>query len=130
MSQYIFTMLGVSKIVSPKKQILKNISLSFLPGAKIGVLGLNGSGKSTLLKIMAGVDKDYDGEARCSNETTIGYLEQEPHLDENMTVKEIVEEGLGDIFLAKKKLDDIYKSYAEPDANLEKLSQDQIFNRF
>src|SRR5690606_35196569 len=97
MAQYIYSMSRVSKVVPPKRTILKDISLSFFPGAKIGVLGLNGSGKSTLLRIMAGVDKDYDGEARPLAGTQIGYLPQEPQLDENKTVREVVEEAVADV---------------------------------
>src|SRR6201992_1644021 len=97
MAQYVFTMNRVGKIVPPKRQILKNISLSFFPGAKIGVLGLNGSGKSTLLKIMSGVDTDIEGEARAQTGIKVGYLPQEPLLDESKTVREIVGEGVGDV---------------------------------
>lgn len=122
MAQYVFTMNRVGKIVPPKRQILKDISLSFFQGAKIGVLGLNGSGKSTLIRIMAGVDKDIEGEATPMPNLNIGYLPQEPQLDPTKTVREAVEEGLGDIFQAQKKLDEIYAAYAEPDADFDALS--------
>jgi sulfate-transporting ATPase len=125
MAQYVYTMQRVGKVVPPKRQILKNISLSFFPGAKIGVLGLNGSGKSSLLKIMAGVDKNFDGEAVPMPNIKIGFLEQEPKLDPDKTVRECVEEGLGEIAEAKKKLDEIYAAYAEPDADFDKLAADQ-----
>ena len=104
MAQYVFTMNRVGKIVPPKRQILKNISLSFFPGAKIGVLGVNGSGKSTLLKIMAGVDKEYEGEAVPMPGLNIGYLPQEPHLEPEQTVREAVEQGIGGVLAAKKRL--------------------------
>jgi sulfate-transporting ATPase len=125
MAQYVFTMNRVGKIVPPKRQILKDISLSFFPGAKIGVLGLNGSGKSTLIRIMAGVDKDIEGEATPMPNLNIGYLPQEPQLDPQKTVREAVEEGLGDVFSAQKKLDEIYAAYAEPDADFDKLAAEQ-----
>jgi energy-dependent translational throttle protein EttA len=125
MAQYVYTMNRVGKIVPPKRQILKDISLSFFPGAKIGVLGLNGSGKSTLLKIMAGLDKEIEGEAVPMPGLKIGYLPQEPQLDPTLTVKEIVEEGLGDVMSAQKKLDDIYAAYAEPDADFDALAAEQ-----
>ncbi|MES2354597.1 MAG: energy-dependent translational throttle protein EttA [Pseudomonadota bacterium] len=125
MAQYVFTMNRVGKIVPPKRQILKDISLSFFPGAKIGVLGLNGSGKSTVLKIMAGVDKDIEGEATPMPNLNIGYLQQEPQLDASKTVREIVEEGLGDIFTARKKLEEVYAAYAEPDADFDALANEQ-----
>ena len=115
----------VGKIVPPKRQILKDISLSFFPGAKIGVLGLNGSGKSTLLKIMAGVDSDIEGEAIPMPNLNIGYLPQEPHLNPERTVREAVEEGLGAIFEARKQLDAIYAAYAEPDADFDRLANEQ-----
>mgnify|MGYP006210403977 CR=1 FL=1 len=108
MAQYIFSMYRVSKVVPPKRTILKDISLSFFPGAKIGVLGLNGSGKSTLLRIMAGVDKEFEGEARALSGTKIGYLPQEPELDPNKTVKEIVEEAVADVKQAFARLDEVY----------------------
>ncbi len=125
MAQYVYTMMRVGKVVPPKREILKDISLSFFPGAKIGVLGLNGSGKSSLLKIMAGVDKEYDGEAVPMPNIRVGYLPQEPQLDPDRTVREVVEEGLGDIIEAKKKLDEIYAAYAEPDADFDKLAEEQ-----
>jgi sulfate-transporting ATPase len=125
MAQYVYTMRRVGKVVPPKRQILKNISLSFFPGAKIGVLGLNGSGKSTLLNIMAGEDTNFDGEAIPMPNLRIGHLAQEPQLDPDKTVREAVEEGLGDVFEAKKKLDEIYAAYAEPDADFDKLAAEQ-----
>ena len=125
MAQYVFTMNRVGKIVPPKRQILKDISLSFFPGAKIGLLGLNGSGKSTLIRIMAGVDKDIEGEATPMPNLNIGYLPQEPQLDPNKTVREAVEEGLGEVFGAQKKLDEIYAAYAEPDADFDALAAEQ-----
>lgn len=125
MAQYFFTMNRVGKIVPPKRQILKDISLSFFPGAKIGVLGLNGSGKSTLIKIMAGIDKDIEGEATPMPNLNIGYLPQEPQLDPGKTVREAVEEGLGDLFQANKKLEEIYAAYAEPDADFDALAAEQ-----
>jgi sulfate-transporting ATPase len=118
-------MMGVGKIVPPKREILKNISLSFFPGAKIGVLGLNGSGKSSLLKIMAGEDKEIEGEATPMPGIRIGYLPQEPDLNLTQSVREAVEEGLGEVLQAKKKLDEIYAAYAEPDADFDKLAEDQ-----
>jgi sulfate-transporting ATPase len=125
MAQYVFTMNRVGKIVPPKRQILKDISLSFFPGAKIGVLGLNGSGKSTLIRIMAGVDKDIEGEATPMPNLNIGYLPQEPQLDPTKTVREAVEDGLGDLFQANKKLEEIYAAYAEPDADFDALAAEQ-----
>ena len=125
MAQYVFTMNRVGKIVPPKRQILKDISLSFFPGAKIGVLGLNGSGKSTLLKIMAGVDRDFEGEAVPLAGTRIGYLPQEPELDPELSVREAVEQGLGGVLAAKKRLDEVYAAYAEPDADFDKLAEEQ-----
>ncbi|SAL84083.1 putative ABC transporter ATP-binding protein [Caballeronia arvi] len=125
MAQYVFTMNRVGKIVPPKRQILKDISLSFFPGAKIGLLGLNGSGKSTLIRIMAGVDKDIEGDATPMPNLNIGYLPQEPQLDPQQTVREAVEQGLGDVFQAQKKLDEIYAAYAEPDADFDKLAAEQ-----
>jgi len=125
MAQYVFTMNRVGKMVPPKRQILKDISLSFFPGAKIGVLGVNGSGKSSLLKIMAGVDKEYDGEATPMPNLNIGFLQQEPQLNPEQTVREAVEEGLGEVFNAQKKLDEIYAAYAEPDADFDKLAAEQ-----
>jgi sulfate-transporting ATPase len=115
----------VGKMVPPKRQILKDISLSFLPGAKIGILGLNGGGKSTLLRIMAGVDTDIDGEAKPMSNLSIGYLEQEPKLDPDKTVRETVEEALVEIIGARKRLDEIYAAYGEPDADFEKLANEQ-----
>ena len=125
MSQYIFTMDRVGKVVPPKKHILKNISLSFFPGAKIGVLGLNGSGKSTLLRIMAGVDQDYIGEARPQAGIKIGYLPQEPELDNSKNVREIVEESLGEIRGAQQRLEEVYAAYAEEGADFDKLAEEQ-----
>ena len=125
MAQYVYTMRRVGKVVPPKRFILKNISLNFFAGAKIGVLGLNGSGKSTLLNIMAGVDKDYDGEVVAKPNMRIGYLPQEPQLDASMSVREAVEEGLGEVFGAKKRLDEVYAAYAEPDADFDKLASEQ-----
>ncbi|SAL76619.1 putative ABC transporter ATP-binding protein [Caballeronia terrestris] len=125
MAQYVFTMNRVGKIVPPKRQILKDISLSFFPGAKIGLLGLNGSGKSTLIRIMAGVDKDIEGDATPMPNLNIGYLPQEPQLDPQQTVREAVESGLGDVFSAQKKLDEIYAAYAEPDADFDALAAEQ-----
>ncbi len=125
MAQYVFSMNRVGKIVPPKKQILRNISLSFFPGAKIGVLGLNGSGKSTLLKIMAGVDKDIEGEAIPMAGIKIGYLPQEPQLDPESTVREEVQAGLGEVFEARQRLDEVYAAYAEPDADFDALAAEQ-----
>jgi sulfate-transporting ATPase len=125
MAQYVYTMNRVSKIVPPKRQILKDISLSFFPGAKIGVLGLNGSGKSTLLKIMAGIDKEIEGEATAMPGLKIGYLPQEPQLDPQQTVREAVEGGMGEVMEAKAKLEEVYAAYAEPDADFDKLSEEQ-----
>ncbi|HEX3096134.1 MAG TPA: ATP-binding cassette domain-containing protein, partial [Usitatibacter sp.] len=125
MAQYVYTMIRVGKTVPPKRQILKNISLSFHPGAKIGLLGLNGAGKSTVLKIMAGIDKDYEGEATPMPGIRIGYLPQEPQLEPGHTVREAVEEGLGEVFSAKKRLDQVYAAYAEPDADFDKLASEQ-----
>ncbi|HEV7778458.1 MAG TPA: energy-dependent translational throttle protein EttA [Luteibacter sp.] len=123
--QYIFTMNGVSKIVPPKRQIIKDISLSFFPGAKIGLLGVNGSGKSTVLKIMAGVDTDFQGEARANPGTKIGYLAQEPQLDPEKTVREAVEEGVSEILDAQKRLEEVYSAYAEEGADFDKLAEEQ-----
>ena len=125
MANYVYTMNRVGKIVPPKRQILKDISLSFFPGAKIGVLGLNGSGKSTLLKIMAGIDKDIIGEAVPMPNLNIGYLPQEPQLDPEQTVRQAVEGGLGEVFEAKAKLDAVYAAYAEPDADFDALATEQ-----
>ena len=125
MAQYVYTMNRVSKIVPPKRTILKDISLSFFPGAKIGVLGLNGSGKSTLLKIMAGLDKEIEGEAYPMPGLNIGYLPQEPKLDPEHTVRESVEESMGAVKAAQKRLDEIYAAYAEEDADFDKLAAEQ-----
>jgi sulfate-transporting ATPase len=125
MAQYVFTMNRVGKIVPPKRQILKDISLSFFPGAKIGVLGLNGSGKSTLLKIMAGLDKEIEGEAVPMPGLKIGYLPQEPELDPEQTVREAVEQGIGGVLAAKARLEQVYAEYAEPDADFDKLASEQ-----
>ncbi|HFQ5293815.1 energy-dependent translational throttle protein EttA [Vibrio vulnificus] len=125
MAEYVYTMSRVSKIVPPKRQILKDISLSFFPGAKIGVLGLNGSGKSTLLRIMAGLDTDIDGEARPQPGLKVGYLPQEPVLDESKTVREVVEEAVADVAGALKRLDEVYAAYADPDADFDALAKEQ-----
>jgi sulfate-transporting ATPase len=125
MAQYVYTLRRVGKIVPPKRQILKNISLNFFPGAKIGVLGLNGSGKSTLLKIMAGVDTNFEGEVIPLANMKIGYLPQEPQLDPEQTVRQAVEEGLGETADAKKRLEEVYAAYAEPDADFDKLAAEQ-----
>ncbi|ALR16425.1 MULTISPECIES: energy-dependent translational throttle protein EttA [Vibrio] len=125
MAEYVYTMSRVSKIVPPKRQILKDISLSFFPGAKIGVLGLNGAGKSTLLRIMAGIDTDIDGEARPQPGLNVGYLPQEPVLDESKTVREIVEEAVSDVAGALQRLDAVYAAYAEPDADFDALAKEQ-----
>ncbi|MDP2751223.1 MAG: energy-dependent translational throttle protein EttA, partial [Rhodocyclaceae bacterium] len=125
MAQYVMSMLRVSKVVPPKRQIIKDISLSFFPGAKIGLLGLNGSGKSTVLKIMAGADQEYDGEVQWQPGIRIGYLAQEPQLDPDKTVKEEVESGLGDIIEARERLEEIYAAYAEPDADFDTLAENQ-----
>ncbi|HET7611808.1 MAG TPA: energy-dependent translational throttle protein EttA [Rhodanobacteraceae bacterium] len=123
--QYIYTMINVSKIVPPKREIIKDISLSFFPGAKIGLLGLNGAGKSTVLRIMAGVDPDYQGEARPAADINIGYLAQEPQLDLDKTVRESVEEGLSNILDAQKRLDEVYAAYAEEGADFDALAAEQ-----
>ena len=125
MAQYVYSMNRVSKVVPPKRVILKDISLSFFPGAKIGVLGLNGSGKSTLLRIMAGEDQEFDGEAIPMANLRIGFLPQEPRLDAAKTVREAVAEGMGDVAEAKRKLDEIYAAYAEPDADFDRLATEQ-----
>ena len=125
MAQYVMSMLRVNKVVPPKRQIIKDISLSFFPGAKIGLLGLNGSGKSTVLRIMAGADKEYDGEVQWQPGVRIGYLAQEPELDPAKTVKDEVESGLGEIVEARQKLEEIYAAYAEPDADFDKLAEEQ-----
>jgi len=125
MAQYVYTMNRVGKIVPPKRVILKDISLSFFPGAKIGVLGLNGSGKSSLLKIMAGIDKEIEGEAIPMPGIRIGFLPQEPQLEPEQNVREAVEQGLGELIEARQKLDEIYAAYAEPDADFDKLAEEQ-----
>ena len=125
MAQYVFTMNKVGKIVPPKRQILKDISLSFFPGAKIGVLGVNGSGKSTLLKIMAGLDHEIQGEATPMPGLNIGYLPQEPQLNSEHTVRESVEDGMGEVFAAKAKLEAVYTAYGEPDADFDALAAEQ-----
>ncbi|HEX5277930.1 MAG TPA: energy-dependent translational throttle protein EttA [Fluviicoccus sp.] len=125
MAQYIYTMNRVSKLVPPKREILKDISLSFFPGAKIGVLGLNGAGKSTLLRIMAGVDKDFQGEARAQTGIKIGYLEQEPQLDPNKDVRGNVEDGVREALDALKRLDEVFAEYAMEDADFDKLAAEQ-----
>jgi len=124
-TQYVYTMHRVGKTVPPKRQILKDISLSFLPGAKIGILGLNGSGKSTVLRIMAGLDTDIDGDALPMPNLTIGFLEQEPKLDPAKTVREAVEEALGALFAARKRLDEVYAAYGDPDADFDALANEQ-----
>src|SRR5881392_2095451 len=125
MAQYVYTMRRVGKVVPPKRSILKNISLNFFPGAKIGVLGLNGSGKSSLLKIMAGVDDNYEGEVIRMPGTKVGYLEQEPKLPAGATVRQVVEQSQGNVAAAKKRLDEIYAAYAEPEADFDKLAEEQ-----
>ncbi len=125
MAQYVFTMNRVGKIVPPKRHILKDVSLSFFPGAKIGVLGVNGSGKSTLLKIMAGLDHEIEGEATPMPGLKIGYLPQEPQLDPNQTVREAVEQGIGGVLAAKKRLDEVYAEYADENADFDKLAAEQ-----
>src|SRR6187455_472175 len=126
MAQYVLTMNRVGKIVPPKRTILKDISISFFPGAKIGLLGLNGSGKSTVLKIMAGVDKDIEGEVTALPNLNIGYLPQEPELEPAQTVRDAVQEGLGDVFSAQRRLDEVYAAYAEPDADFDALASEQV----
>ncbi len=125
MAQYVYTMRRVGKVVPPKRSILKNISLNFFPGAKIGVLGLNGSGKSSLLKIMAGVDDNYEGEVIRMPGIKVGYLEQEPRLPQGATVRAAVEEAQGNVAAAKKRLEQIYAAYAEPDADFDQLAEEQ-----
>ena len=125
MAQFVYTMHRVGKVVPPKRHILKNISLSFFPGAKIGVLGLNGAGKSTLLRIMAGIDTDIEGEARPQPGIKIGYLPQEPKLNPEHTVRESVEEAVAEVVNALKGLDEVYAKYAEPDADFDKLAAQQ-----
>jgi len=126
MAQYVLTMNRVGKVVPPKRTILKDISISFFPGAKIGLLGLNGSGKSTVLKIMAGVDKDIEGEVTALPNLKIGYLPQEPELEPAQTVRDAVQEGLGDVFSAQRRLDEVYAAYAEPDADFDALASEQV----
>src|SRR3569833_4657070 len=125
MAQYVYSLNRVGKIVPPKRQILKDISLSFFPGAKIGLLGLNGSGKYSLIRIMAGVDKDIEGEALPMPGIRIGYLPQEPQLDPSHTVRQAVEAGLGELVAAEARLDELYAAYAEPDADFDKLAEEQ-----
>jgi sulfate-transporting ATPase len=125
MAQYVYTMRRVGKLVPPKRAILKNISLNFFPGAKIGVLGLNGSGKSSLLKIMAGVDDNYEGEVIRMPGIRVGYLEQEPKLDAGKSVRDSVEQALGETAVAKKRLEEVYAAYSEPDADFDKLAEEQ-----
>ncbi len=125
MAQYVMSMLRVSKIVPPKRQIIKDISLSFFPGAKIGLLGLNGSGKSTVLRIMANVDKEYEGEVQHLAGIRIGYLPQEPELNPEMSVRQEVESGMGEVMEAQAKLEAVYAAYAEPDADFDKLAEEQ-----
>ncbi len=125
MAQYVFTMNRVGKIVPPKRQIIKDISLSFFPGAKIGLLGLNGSGKSTVLRIMAGIDTDIIGEATPMPGLKMGYLPQEPQLDPDLTVRQEVESGMGEIMQAQAKLEQVYAAYAEPDADFDQLAEEQ-----
>jgi sulfate-transporting ATPase len=125
MAQYVYTMRRVGKVVPPKRTILRNISLNFFPGAKIGVLGLNGSGKSSLLRIMAGVDDNYDGEVIRMPGIRVGFLEQEPRLPEGKSVKDAIEEALGETAAAKKRLDEVYAAYSEPDADFDQLAEEQ-----
>ena len=125
MAQYVLTMHRVGKVVPPRRTILKDISISFFPGAKIGLLGLNGSGKSTVLKIMAGVDKDIEGEVTAMPNLNIGYLPQEPQLNPEQTVREAVQEGLDEVFSAQQKLEEVYAAYAEPDADFDALASEQ-----
>jgi ATPase subunit of ABC transporter with duplicated ATPase domains len=123
MAQFVYSMNRVGKVVPPKREILKDISLSFFPGAKIGVLGLNGSGKSTLLKIMAGLDTEIIGEAQPMPGLNIGYLPQEPELDETKTVREVIEEAVSDVKEALDGLEAVYAAYAEPDADFDELAK-------
>ncbi|MGB8798970.1 MAG: energy-dependent translational throttle protein EttA [Candidatus Aquilonibacter sp.] len=125
MPEYVYSMFRVGKTVPPKRQILKDISLSFFPGAKIGILGLNGAGKSSLLRIMAGVDTEFDGDATPAANLTIGYLEQEPKLDPEMTVREAVEQGLGELIAARKRLEELYAEYGNPEADFDNLAEEQ-----
>ncbi|BCT67294.1 energy-dependent translational throttle protein EttA [Nitrosospira sp. NRS527] len=126
MAQYVLTMNRVGKVVPPRRTILKDISISFFPGAKIGLLGLNGSGKSTVLKIMAGLDKDIEGEVTAMPNLNIGYLPQEPQLNPVQTVRDAVQEGLGEVFGAQQKLEEVYAAYAEPDADFDALASEQV----
>ena len=125
MPQFVYTMKGLGKVHEPDHQVLKDIWLSFLPGAKIGVLGLNGSGKSTLLKIMAGIDTEIEGEAIPMAGLKIGYLPQEPQLDPNETVRESVENGMGEIKAAQQRLDEVYAAYADENADFDALAAEQ-----
>jgi sulfate-transporting ATPase len=125
MPEFVYQMYRVGKIVPPKREILKDISLSFFPGAKIGVLGLNGAGKSTLLRIMAGIDTEFEGEAKAMPGISIGFLPQEPKLDPEKTVRETVEEALGEVFAARKRLEAVYAAYGDPDADFDKLAEEQ-----
>ncbi|MDQ6930075.1 MAG: ATP-binding cassette domain-containing protein, partial [Candidatus Eremiobacteraeota bacterium] len=125
MAQYVYSMHRVGKMVPPKRQILKDISLSFFPGAKIGILGTNGAGKSTILRIMAGVDTEYDGTAEPMPNMTIGYLEQEPKLDPEKTVRETVEEAQSELMAVRKRLDEVYAAYGEADADFDALANEQ-----
>lgn len=126
MAQYVLTMNRVGKVVPPRRTILKDISISFFPGAKIGLLGLNGSGKSTVLRIMAGVDKEFEGEVTAMPNLNIGYLPQEPQLNPVQTVRDTVQEGLGEVFGAQQKLEEVYAAYAEPDADFDALASEQV----
>ena len=125
MAQYVMSMFRVSKVVPPKRQIIKDISLSFFPGAKIGLLGLNGAGKSTVLRIMAREDKEFDGELTHQSGLRIGYLPQEPILDPTRTVREEVESGMGEVAAAQRRLEEVYAAYSDPDADMEKLAEEQ-----
>ena len=125
MAQYVYTMNRVGKVVPPKREILKDISLSFFPGAKIGVLGLNGAGKSTLLRIMAGHDTEIEGEARPMPDIKVGYLPQEPELTDTETVRQSVESAVDEVNAVKKRLDEVYAAYAEPDADFDALAAEQ-----
>ena len=125
MAQYVYSMIKVSKVVPPKREIIKNISISFFPGAKIGLLGLNGAGKSTVLRIMAGVDTEFDGQAQAMPGIRIGYLQQEPQLTPGQTVREAVEEGVGEVMVAKRRLDEVYAAYAEEGADFDALAAEQ-----
>src|SRR5687767_14554621 len=125
MAQYVYSMIRVSKVVPPKREIIKNISISFFPGAKIGLLGLNGAGKSTVLRIMAGEDKEFEGQAQAMPGIRIGYLQQEPQLTPGQTVREAVEEGVGEVMIAKRRLDEVYAAYAEEGADFDALAAEQ-----